>query len=244
MLKELEDYIWFPKLLRRWQMDFIGSLPIWANIYAPLTTILQQLISSTNVTCMHDVCSGSGKPSLCMQNMLLKKIPLTLSDKFPDDKYTNLHINYTKHSVDIATLIPKKNTCYTMYNAFHHFSDNEQKRIVQNMAMANAPFLFAEILQPNWLNIVKIIFTTTFVQLLVTPFLKPFSLARLFFTYIIPINIFTITYDGIISVFKSKTATQFTTLLNDVSTSNYHIIVKSIKSKAATIIYTMGQPIN
>ena len=43
MLKELEDYNWFPKILRRWQMEFIGTIAIWTKLYQPLIPILQQM---------------------------------------------------------------------------------------------------------------------------------------------------------------------------------------------------------
>jgi len=57
--------------------------------------------------------------------------------------------------------------------------------------------------------------TTTIGCLLLTIFIKPFSLIRLLFTYILPVNILTITYDGMISVLKSRSLKQYQTLLNN-----------------------------
>jgi hypothetical protein len=48
--------------------------------------------------------------------------------------------------------------------------------------------------------------------LVFTPFIRPLSLRRIFFTYILPVNLITITYDGIISVLKSRTADQYRSL--------------------------------
>jgi hypothetical protein len=45
--------------------------------------------------------------------------------------------------------------------------------------------------------------------LVLTPFIRPFSLKRMIFTYIIPINIITITFDGIVSVLKSRSVKQY-----------------------------------
>jgi hypothetical protein len=56
--------------------------------------------------------------------------------------------------------------------------------------------------------LLKIIFTTTIGQIILTPFVKPFSWMRLVFTYIIPINLFTITWDGVVSVLKSESHTK------------------------------------
>ena len=112
------------------------------------------------------------------------------------------------------------------------------------MAVNNAPFLIAEILEPGIINSIKIFFTTTLLQLLTAPFVKPFSAARLFFTYIIPVNLFTVTYDGIISVIKSKTAKQYSEVLKNISTPTYTISIKTIHNFKGNIVYIKGQPIN
>jgi hypothetical protein len=243
MLKELEDYTWFNKNLRRWQMDFIGSVANWANLYQPLEPVLQQLLANNNCTQIQDLCSGSGQPTLHLYKRLNKKIPLVLSDKFPDENFSSHTATYLAQQVDVTQMQPQKSTCYTMYNAFHHFSSVTQIQIVKNMAMTNSPFLFAEILHPGILNIIKIFFTTTIIQLFVAPFINPFSLTRLFFTYIIPINLFTITFDGIISVLKSKTKNQYENLLATTSGDKYIITVNSLKTTTATIVYIMGRPL-
>jgi hypothetical protein len=52
----------------------------------------------------------------------------------------------------------------------------------------------------------KVLFMTTAGTLLLTPFIRPFSFRRLLFTYVLPLNIITITYDGIVSVCRSTSA--------------------------------------
>ena len=75
-------------------------------------------------------------------------------------------------------------------------------------------------------------------------FVKPLSFARLFFTYIIPINLITVTYDGIVSVLKSKTVRHYETLLKNSSTQTFTITVNSIKNWKGNVVYIKGQPIN
>ena len=96
-----------------------------------------------------------------------------------------------------------------MFNAFHHFDTSDQTKLVKRLKDNNANAFIVEILAPHYLFYFKILFTTTIGTLLLTPFLKPFSFKRLFFTYIFPINIFTITYDGLVSVYKSKSVRQY-----------------------------------
>jgi hypothetical protein len=170
-------------------------------------------------------------------------VPLFLTDKFPVEDFDSTDATYINATTDVMALHPEKHTCYTMYNAFHHFDNKEQQQIAKAIVAAGAPFLFAEILQPGMFNMLKIFFSTTLVQLLVAPFVKPFSFARLFFTYIVPVNIFTITYDGVVSVLKSKSASQFAAQLRHAGNNNYAVTVHTLKTNATTIVYIKGQPV-
>lgn len=245
MLKELEDYSWFSKTLRRWQLEFVGNISVWTKLYQPLATILQQMIDENNITALQDVCSGSGIPAIYIQQQLTEKIPLLLTDKYPEMNFENKPgIVYSLHPADMLAMQPVEHTGYTMLNAFHHFSAQEQKAFVQKMAENKAPVLIAELLGPGLFNVLKIIFTAIIIQLFTAPFVKPFSLLRLLFTYIVPVNLFTVAYDGVISVLRSKTAVQYNELLKDVSTQSYHITVYAVNNWKGNLVYIKGEPTN
>lgn len=108
-----------------------------------------------------------------------------------------------------------RETYYTMFNAFHHFSDPMKRELVKRMREAKSPVIIAEILQPTVLCLLNVIAMTTIGCILLTPFIRPFSFGRLFFTYVLPVNILTITADGVISVFKSRSVKQYKTLFAD-----------------------------
>jgi hypothetical protein len=244
MIKELEDYKWFPFKLRSWQMEFIGNLSVWSLLYKPLVPVLQQTIDYNKITLVQDLCSGSGIPAVYVYNQLNSKPPIKLTDKYPIISFENQpSVTYSLNPVDINELAPEETVCYTMFNAFHHFTASQQIEFVKNMANNKAPFLIVEILYPGILSIIKIFLSTTLLQLLIAPFIKPFSLPRLFFTYIIPVNLFTITYDGIISVLKSKTVKQYAIQLKAAGTEDYNITVNSINNLKGTIVYIKGEPI-
>jgi hypothetical protein len=120
---------------------------------------------------------------------------------------------------------------YTMFNAFHHFSEDEQRSICHKITNANANAYFVEILFPSPLHLLKTFIATTIGVLFLSPFIKPFSWKRLLFTYIIPINILTISIDGIISVFKSKTVKQY-----QRSLGNNKVNVFEIKNLLAPLL--------
>jgi hypothetical protein len=243
MIKELEDYNWFPQLFRHFQTAYIGSIITWTKFYKPLVPVVQHLLNENKINNIQDLCSGSGMPAVFMQQQLSGDYKTTLSDKFPVQSFTKTkNVIYLKKETDVLLLKPEHDTCYTMYNAFHHFTDSEQQQLLKSLQAANAPFVIAEILEPDFFTMIKIIFTTTVMQLLTAPFVKPFSLLRLLFTYIIPVNLITVTYDGVISVFKSKSAQQYQNLVNKTANGNYEMTVHKIRNWKGTITYIKGNP--
>jgi len=98
---------------------------------------------------------------------------------------------------------------YTMFNAFHHLNAGEQDQSVRGLRDKEASAYFVEILEPTLSCGVKVFLGTTLGVLLLMPFVKPFSLGRLFFTYLVPINMITITWDGMLSVARSKSYTYY-----------------------------------
>jgi hypothetical protein len=244
MIKELEDYDWFPALFRRFQLDFIGSIVQWTNLYKPLQPVLQQLVNQHRPAAIQDLCSGSGLPPQALVKELEQPPVLLLSDKFPDVSFKNTqHITYINESTDVLSNTPNPAYCYTLFNGFHHFTAAQQQALVTKMKTAGSPFLFAEVLEPTPLTFVNVVFSSTIVQVLVAPFIKPFSLLRLFFTWILPVNIITVLYDGIISVFKSKTARQYRRLFEGIGDEDYMVSVERTGGIKAAITYIKGTPV-
>ncbi len=241
MVKELEDYDWFPRVLRKQQLEFIGNVVKWFKIYQPLVPVLRQQLEQNKLSRITDCCSGSGEPAVWIHGQLQGMVPTTLTDKFPQAVAAEVTgVVYKKESCDVTRLLPVKDNLYTMYNAFHHFSTNDQQKILQQLASSRASFLFAEVLQPGIVVLLKTLFTSTIGQLLLAPFVQPFSVTRLLLTYLLPVNIVTVTYDGIISVLKSKTAAQYRQLTAGISQAGYSITVSTVKGNGAKIVYITG----
>lgn len=217
-MKELEDYNWFPTVLRNFQTEFIGFVVSKFNVYGAFIEHLKSL--SLPQQTMTDLCSGSGEPA----SSILKKSNcfshLVLTDKYPNDlQMKDETISYKKESMDAMEMEFEPGTCYTMFNAFHHFKDDDKLKIIEKIQKSGSSAFFVEILEPRIICLLKVLFATTIGTLIFTPFIKPFSLKRLFFTYILPVNIFTITFDGIVSVLKSGSVNHYKKLFADFDDS-------------------------
>lgn len=210
-MKELEDLEWFPSLLRKFQMDFLAFAVIRFKVYEGFIQHLRN--AECTKQSMVDLCSGSGEPAITIFRKSDCFSQLTLTDKYPTvNFFAGSNIEYIPESIDVLKMEFQPNVCYTMFNAFHHFSDEDKLKLIKRVSESGSQGYFVEILEPWADTLLKVIIATTVGLLLVTPFIKPFSWKRLLFTYIIPVNIFTITFDGVVSVLKARSAKQYQNL--------------------------------
>ncbi len=201
-IPELEDLPWFPSKLRQMQMEFIGFMVVFLKVYEPVKPVIIKCLAQSKTHMILDLCSGSGEPirSLAIDKPNLEQV--VLSDLYPAPKQEDGICKWHLKSLNALEPHAELPGMRTMFNAFHHFNEDEKNQILE--AHSNQGIFIAEILSPNLLNLIKIIFTTIIGQLVFTPFVKPFSFQRLIFTYLIPINLFTVTWDGVVSVLKSQ----------------------------------------
>jgi hypothetical protein len=216
-LFELEDKPWFPSFLRQQQTEFIGWLVNTFSIYKCVYPAIIEAAGKNHLT-ITDMGSGAGGPVVTMANSpAFQEVSFFLTDLYPQPHISlppNCH--YVPTPLDARYISPQHKGLITFFNAFHHFSFSDQKQILQeNIGAGNAVFI-AEVLYPNIQTMLKIVFTTTIGQVILAPFVKPFSWIRIALTWILPINLFTVTFDGIVSVLKSPTKARMQELVHSV----------------------------
>jgi hypothetical protein len=202
-LFELEDLPGFPAVLRRQQVEFIGWLVHRFGIYASAVPLLQEALSRSGAAQVTDLGSGSGGPIHYLASRPgLEHVRILLTDRYPTPTAITLR-NVDWHPLPVDALEPNApgHGLLTLFNAFHHFTPVQQVQLVQLHAPRG--LLVFEVLQPTVLSFLKILTTTTIGQLLLAPFVRPFRWERLLFTYILPINLVTIPWDGLVSVLRS-----------------------------------------
>jgi len=208
---ELEDQPWFPQRLREFQTDYIGHLTArWAG-YSGLLPLLND--PHCNAREQVDLCSGSGEPAIAVFRGVPQFTNLTLTDLYPPAGLTaDTHVTYDPRPIDARHIEPRPNACYTMFNALHHFNDRDKVQLLHKLRAAGAEALLVEVLEPTVLCFGKALLASTLGVIVFTPFVRPFSFARLLLTYVIPINVITITWDGLVSVLHSRSEAQYRAL--------------------------------
>jgi hypothetical protein len=139
---------------------------------------------------------------------------------------------------------PQSGKQYTIFNAFHHFSTAQQIQLIKKMKDAGASCIIAEILEPSLFCFIQVTLAAFIIQPLTVWSIRPFSLLRIITTYLIPIQLITVAWDGWLSVLKSKSFKHYKELVGAFSDHQYSIEVKRIPQLQGNLILIIAQPIS
>jgi len=220
-LPELEDQPWFPQCMRRQQLEYIAFMASVSGLYKPVLPFIEEAAEWDNGH-ITDLCSGQGGPAHYLLKHAATPLSIQLTDRFPDHHFfqlPNLHMRHKPLDV-LSDPIPGSGAI-TLFNAFHHFGPTQQAALLQKIAATGRPLLVCEILQPTPWCLLRVLLATTACQVLLAPFVLPFRLSRLLLTWVLPVNIITVCFDGIISVLKALPAKRMQLLSQTCSHTSY-----------------------
>lgn len=253
-LFEFEDLPWFPKVIRDGGTDFLRYLLIAADVYKPLMPLIFESLSKTKESTLIDLCSGGGGYIEQLHKSLSEnssqKFSILLTDKFPNlEAYSVIkertagQIDFANYSVDASNVPNDLKGFRVMFSAIHHFQPDQIKNILQNAIDNNAPIGIFDGYEKNILVILSIIIFYPIAFLIFTPFFKPISFSRIFFTYIIPlIPLYTI-WDGCVSVLRMYKYQELLAIANKTNANNYIWKAGKMKNKYGIhSTYLIGYP--
>ncbi len=211
-LPELEDETWFPAYLRDMGTDYLQWIMNAGDAYKDLVPTLQKGLARAKQKVVIDIASGGGGGWSKLGPRLQAADPevkVVLTDFFPHlEAFKALQaqdpslFSYNEGSVDARDIAPSMVGLRTQFLSFHHFRPDDARQILQNAVDCKAPIMIVEVTERSVKQLIQFMFTPLLLFFL-TPFIKPFKLGRLFFTYIIPILPLFITWDGIASAMRT-----------------------------------------
>lgn len=213
-LFEFEDLAWFPSLLRNYVTDFLRTVSEKFGMFDPVIPHLVSLVEKHRTPRIVDLASGAGGQWRTLLAKVLDKnqdIQLTLTDKFPNRASLEYIANEFGDSVEIDLRsidvmdVPRDLIgVRTMFLSLHHFRPQDVERILINAVDAKAPIAIFEAQRRDVEHIIRFSLSPIAV-LLLTPFIRPFSVLRLLFTYLIPVVPLVVLWDGVVSVLRTYT---------------------------------------
>lgn len=252
-LLEFEDYEWFPHVVREGITDFLRFVTELTFVYKPAGKLIAEMVNKINMDTIIDLCAGGGggveKVSREINKLAGRDIKILLTDKYPNIpalKYvkenSRQNISYLEESVDALNVPEKLKGARTMFSSFHHFKPEDARKILEDSSKKKMPILIFEAGERSLTAVIGVIIITILVCAFATPFMKPFKWSRLFYTYIIPLILLSLLWDGVVSMLRIYKPKEMLKLAEGINSNNFVWRAGKINYKGLRITYMTGEP--
>jgi hypothetical protein len=244
-LFEFEDQGWFPQFLRNYVTDFLQFLSNKTKIYKPIIPIIKKGLLKSNTNQIIDLASGGGGGLLWLNKELQQEIPelkITLTDYYPNISAFELtksqagNFDFLTDSIDARNVPSNLTGLRTQFLSFHHFKPEDAKQILQNAINTNSSIAVFEVQERSVQSLIAMLLSPVSV-ILSTPFIRPFKIGRILFTYLIPIVPLIVLWDGVVSSFRTYSVKEMNELVTSLEgTIEYDWEI----GKAKNVLYLLG----
>jgi hypothetical protein len=205
-----------------------------------------------------DLCSGGAGPWVRLKEQLFQAgllVNVKLTDKYPNPEAllkwpegSRQGIEYLDESVD-ATRVPSHlKGMRTIFEGFHHFNPIQARSILQDALNKRAALgIFEASLKPPFGFVLLLIspIITIISYFLLTPFLKPRTLPRFIWTYLIPIVPLATCWDGIVSLLRVYSVEELNEMVSLISSDDYFWETGQASTGTPVFVFTylLGYPV-
>jgi hypothetical protein len=256
-LFEFTDLPWYPHRFRRMQTDYLQFVSTLGSGHHNLIPLFAKALQHAGTNEIVDLCSGGTGPWMRLQDQLRQaglNVNIKLTDKYPDAQ--SIHrwagsgaqgIEYLSQAVDAMDVPGNLNGMRTLFEGFHHFKPAEARSILQDAYEKGAAIgVFEATLKPPLGTFLLLLapVSTLFGYLFFTPFIKPRSFARFFWTYLLPVVPLATCWDGIVSMLRVYSTAELQELTEPLRSEDYvwEIGEASTGTPVFVFTYLIGYP--
>lgn len=194
-----------------------------------------------------DLCSGAAGPWPGLVEHL-GDVEVLLTDRVPNleafarARASSGAVRGRSESLD-ALHVPKElRGCRTVVNGFHHFRPDQARQLIGNTVAAREPLVVCEMLSRSPLQLLTSPLIVLAV-LFVTPMIRPRSLGRFLWTYVIPILPLLIGWDGLVSALRVYSESELRALVEQVpERESYEWEIEMLALGPLRVPYLVGIP--
>lgn len=208
-LFEWEDQPWLPDTLRDLQTDFLCHMNTVLRLYEPVVPLIDRVMVRSSSRCVVDLCSGAAGP---WEQLLAAgwDVTVTLTDRYPNrtalarvrTRFAD-RLDYCPDPVDARQVPTRLQGMRTLFNGFHHFRPAEARGILQDAVNRKAPIGIFEIAERTPRTLFAALFGVPLLVFTLTPWIRPLTFSRLFWTYCVPLTPVCIVWDGLVSLLRA-----------------------------------------
>ena len=202
---EFGDQAWLPGAFRRGITEFLAAVSRWTRLYEPTAAVLADVLEATGEKRVVALGAGSGGGILDISPRLPTDAQLTLTDLVPDKtiRLAEPRAHYHAEPVNALNVPSSLPGVRVMYAAMHHLRPDQVKTLFENCVENKQAIMIVEGTERTFVAVVGSLVFVPLAVLILTPFVKPFSFIRCFWTYVIPVFPLIAVFDGIVSCLRT-----------------------------------------
>jgi hypothetical protein len=158
-------------------------------------------------------------------------------------KQSHAQIRFVATPVDARQLSDELDGFRTLFTSFHHFPPKVARSILQDAVNRQQGIAVLEQTSRHPVALLMML-ALPVIALLAVPFMRPFRLSRLFWTYLLPAIPLVLCVDGIVSCLRTYSATEMANLIGELHGPVYVWELGHVPSPLSPIgiLYTIGYP--
>jgi len=246
---EWNDQPWLPETLRRAETEYLATVIALARPFAPLAPRIAQVLDRAGTDRVVDLASGGAGPwpglAAAIDTARGRAPAVTLTDLYPNqrafERAATAGLAHEPTPVDARAVPPHLSGVRTMFDALHHLRPGDARAVLADAHRAGAPIVIAEATSRRLAPILGSLLFVPLAVLLLTPAIRPWSLSRLVFTYLVPVLPLLILWDGIVSCLRTYRPDELRALTRGLD--GYRWEAGEIRRRASIVTYLIGEPV-
>jgi hypothetical protein len=251
-LFELEDQPWFPRVIRAYMQDHLRFMGDWSGpAYKGFVEKLKAALERVGQREIVDLCSGGGGPVKIILQMLQAQgttVTARLTDLYPNTAaYEQLEqesggtIKGYPSPVNATDVPPALSGFRLVANGFHHFRPEDASKVLADAVTKRQSIAVIEMVSRSALAFVSVGIGVIAV-FIATPFVKPFRLSRLLFTYVLPVMPLCVLWDGLVSCLRVYSPDELRKLVSQLDDTTYEWEIGNLPIGPGKATYLIGTP--
>jgi hypothetical protein len=246
-LFEFTDQPWLPALFRDGMTDYLRVISNLLGAHKAMAPELEGALQLSGANRIVDLGSGGGGPILDIHRHLNSKIPVLLTDYYPNyqafESVATEQITGHPEPVDARSVPASLTGLRTVCNTFHHFQPEEARAILQDAFHKGQSICVFELTGRTAFNFLSVVMKP-FLVALVIPLVRPIRWPYWFFTYLCPLLPLMTTWDAFVSHLRAYSPRELEALIADFQSTDYRweIVQRPVLKIGVKLTALIGTP--